>query len=39
VALYCVPVLNSYVCDHADSLQISANADFPTALKCLASDM
>ena len=34
---YCVPVLSSYVCDHADSPRISANADLSTALKCLAS--
>ena len=30
-------ILKSYVCDHAASLRISVNADFSTALKCLAS--
>ena len=33
-----VPVLSSYVSDHADSPRISANADLSTILKCLASD-
>ena len=32
-----MPVLSRYVCDHADSLRISVNADLSTALKCLAS--
>jgi len=33
-----VPVLSSYVHDHAALLRMSANADFSTPLKCLASD-
>jgi len=32
-----MPVLTSYVSDHAVSLRISANADFSTTLECLAS--
>jgi len=35
--LYYVPVLSSYVGDHAALLRMSANADFSTLLKCLAS--
>ena len=30
-------ILSSYVCDHTASPRISANADFSTTLKCLAS--
>jgi len=33
-----VPVLSSYASEYADSPRISANADFFTTLKCLASD-
>ena len=33
---YFVPVLSTYVCDHAASLRILA-ADYSTTLKCLAS--
>ena len=32
-----MPVLSSYVRDHAALLRMSANADFSTPLKCLAS--
>ena len=32
-----MPVLSSYVCDHATLPRMSANADLPTTLKCLAS--
>ena len=32
-----MPVLSSYVCDHAVSLRISVNTDFSTADKYLAS--
>ena len=32
-----MPVLSSYVGDHAALLRMSANADFSTLLKCLAS--
>ena len=35
--LYYMPVLSSYVCDHAALRRMSANADFSTPLKCLAS--
>ena len=35
--LYYVPVLSSYVRDHAALPRMSANADFSTQLKCLAS--
>ena len=35
--LYYVLVLSSYVGDHAALLRMSANADFSTLLKCLAS--
>ena len=35
--LYYVPVLSSYVRDHAALLKTSATADFSTPLKCLAS--
>jgi len=35
--LYYLPVLSSYVRDHAALLRMSANADFSTLLKCLAS--
>ena len=35
--LYYVPVLRSYVGDHAALPRMSANADFSTLLKCLAS--
>ena len=35
--LYYVPVLSSYVRDHAALPRMSANADFSTLLKCLAS--
>jgi len=35
--IYMPVVLSSYVCDHAASPRMSANADFSTALKCLAS--
>ena len=31
-----MPVLGSYVCDHAASPRMSVNADFSIALKCLA---
>ena len=35
--LYYVPVLSTYVRDHAALPRMSANADFSTPLKCLAS--
>jgi len=35
--LYYVPVLSSYVGDHAALPRMSANADFSTLLKCLVS--
>ena len=35
--LYYVPVLSSYVCDHAALPRMSANADFSTPLQCLVS--
>jgi len=35
--LYYIPVLSSYVRDHAASPRISVNADFSTPLKCLGS--
>ena len=35
--LHYVPVLSSYVHDHAALPRMSANADFSTLLKCLAS--
>ena len=31
---YDLPVLSSYVCDHAASLRISVNADLSTMFKC-----
>jgi len=34
--IYYVPVLSSYVRDHAALPRMSANADFSTPLKCLA---
>ena len=37
--MYYMPVLSSYVCDHAALPRMSANADFSTPLKCLASDI
>ena len=33
-----MPVLSSYASEYADSPRISANANFLTTLKCLASD-
>ena len=35
--LYYVPIVSSYVCDHAALPRMSANADFYIPLKCLAS--